>query len=341
MITAFSGIRDLAQESYGAVEMSVLDAAVTSDELRFGGAMGSDTVALDVACDIDVRSVLHVFVPWTVKDQPKRVQDTIKHADIVTELGLPKNNEAYLIRNKVILTGADQLIAFTDSREEGGTAYTIKHALAVNIPVEIVLVKGTKNPALYIPSAMPQTVYHAMFPYRSERQKHERVDDALLASRIIRHLKVGVIVQDELNWLADRVVAYLQRHPILMKPCITPMPRRAPAIASDLLPLAYEISKRTGQTVLENWLVRTVEPTDGKVLALRTRYSIEEHARTMKVLGSPSDVLILDNVITSGGTSIGAQQAILRDTGVVAPMLSILWSSDLGVSPFGVKQNGS
>lgn len=341
MIATFSGIRDLAPESYANVELAVLDTAIKFDELRFGGAIGSDTIALSVACDADVRSVLHVFVPWTVKDQPKRAQETIKCADLVTELKLIRDNRAYLIRNDTMLMGTDQLIAFIDDREEGGTAYTIKRALSKSIPTRIVQVKKIEkkkeNPALYVPLELSPRTLHGIFPYESERKKHTTVTDALRASRIIRHLKVGIIVNDELNWLARHVSNYLYENG-LIRPNIVPMPRRIPNVESDLLPLAYKVSEITGQTVLNNWLVRTSEPKGGKVVALRVRHPSEEHSLTMKVMGEPSDVVILDNVITSGGTAIGAQQAVLRDTNLIVPVLSILWSNDLGI---GDIKNGS
>lgn len=335
MIIVFSGIRDLIPESYANVELAVLDSAIIANELRFGGAIGSDTIALDTACDIDVRSVLHVFVPWTIKDQPKRTQEVIARADVISELKLPRHNGAYLTRNDVMLKGANQLIAFTDGREDGGTAYTIKRAQAVNVPTEIILVKGTRtlNPLLHVPFAYPKAYYHGMFPYKSERQVHAE-SNALRASRAVRHLKVGVIADNELSWLADQTAKYIIDHG-LTQFSIVPMPRRVQNVQSDLLPLAIEVSKRTGQTVLNNWLMRVDKPVGGIVKALRTRYSHEEHARTFRAVGPQANVLILDNVITSGGTAVGAQQAVLRDTGVLCPVLSILWADDLGVSGVG------
>ncbi len=54
MITAVTGIRDLAPASYADVELAVLEEATLVDGMRFGGAVGVDTVALAALCDAPI-----------------------------------------------------------------------------------------------------------------------------------------------------------------------------------------------------------------------------------------------------------------------------------------------
>jgi hypothetical protein len=47
MIIAVTGIRELDEASVLDVELATLDAASASTQMRFGGADGSDTIALE------------------------------------------------------------------------------------------------------------------------------------------------------------------------------------------------------------------------------------------------------------------------------------------------------
>src|SRR5690242_2771807 len=89
-ITAVTGIRDLACTSEYIVDgMIAIEIALGVEELRFGGAIGVDTIAL---CAASVRRisrtpVLRVIVPATVADQPLVAARPIdRFADVVIEL---------------------------------------------------------------------------------------------------------------------------------------------------------------------------------------------------------------------------------------------------------------
>lgn len=56
MIVVVSGIRDLAPESAGVVAALSIMAATTATQMRFGGALGTDTVALRRQPGLDWRS---------------------------------------------------------------------------------------------------------------------------------------------------------------------------------------------------------------------------------------------------------------------------------------------
>lgn len=71
MIVAFTGIREIADIMADEVELAVLDEIGSgATVLRFGGALGSDTLALEAACDQDVRRI--VYVPFRLRDQRDR-----------------------------------------------------------------------------------------------------------------------------------------------------------------------------------------------------------------------------------------------------------------------------
>jgi hypothetical protein len=147
MIIAVSGIRDLAVESEADVELAVADAIFNVEEMRFGGARGSDTVALGAACELaDAELLLRVFVPGRLRDQPREAVAAAQCADEVVELGLPLTPWAYYQRNDALLRGADRLLAFTDGRDTGGTAYTIERAAEWGIPTDLIPVRAAAKP---------------------------------------------------------------------------------------------------------------------------------------------------------------------------------------------------
>lgn len=146
MITAISGIRDIHRDSERVVVAALRDLLMqTTDahEVRFGGALGVDTVALEAAKAVKAhrsaggRVWLKVIVPFTVGRQPARARTAIEScADEVVELHLPATERVpYFVRNNALLADADQLAAFTDGRTRGGTAYTIQRATKLRIRI--------------------------------------------------------------------------------------------------------------------------------------------------------------------------------------------------------------
>lgn len=283
-----------------------------------------DTVALRAACSVAVvdgffRPRLRVFVPWTVERQPEEARAAIRRcADEVVELRLTVS-DAYLRRNDAMLDGATELLAFTDGRAKGGTAYTIRKAGKLGIPVTEVLV----NTHAYRQNRGDEVaLVLAIWPYVSLDEGTDR------ASQTIRDLKSASASPKDVEWLASRVAAFVRAEPELKQArWIVPMPRRRPpGVPSDLLPLAKAIAAKTRQGVLEDYLVRTRMPRFGYTMKKRTRFPAEQHALSMSVDGAPtSGILLLDNVITTGATMEGAQRAVLRDTGHAPVGLAVLY----------------
>jgi predicted Rossmann fold nucleotide-binding protein DprA/Smf involved in DNA uptake len=152
---AISGIRDLDEASEAVVSLRVAELlSVEPAEVIFGGARGTDTVALAAACLSKSPKVkIVVMVPGKAADQPQEARGWISQcADEIVELGLPVRQKwTYLARNRAMIARAGMLLAFWDG-EPGGTAYTVAEAtkagLAVHVEPVTRVVKGGKGPDL-------------------------------------------------------------------------------------------------------------------------------------------------------------------------------------------------
>ena len=146
MIIAVTGIRDLDEASVLDVELATLDAAIASTQMRFGGADGSDTVALESAHG---RTRCEVIVPARVVNQPAQAREAIwACADAVVELKHPSfpRPEAYYARNRRLVDGANRLLAFTDGQKRGGTYWTIRYATSRGVPIDLVhVIRGVSR----------------------------------------------------------------------------------------------------------------------------------------------------------------------------------------------------
>lgn len=158
MIVTVTGIRDLARSSYAVVADAVVrELADDAAEMRFGGARGLDTVALQAAWEYyrggscNCRFV--VVVPFSLGQQPREARDLVRgmlwqHDLELVELHLPWSKIAYHGRNVAMVDGsfrrpmrrADRVLAFSDGRQHGGTWQCREHARSVGCEVVDVLV---------------------------------------------------------------------------------------------------------------------------------------------------------------------------------------------------------
>jgi hypothetical protein len=312
MIIAVTGIRELNALSALDVQLATLDAASVSQEMRFGGADGSDTAALDAACGL-IRC--RVIVPARVADQPTHARSVIRDcADVVEELLHPTfpRAEAYYARNRRLVDGANRLLAFTDGQMRGGTYWTIRYAISRSVPVDLVQVIRSGHDELRVESYVKRGVTGQPFSRPTfALTRYKRSD---WRTRVILKLKRGSAT--DIGSLANELSEFILGRPELRDAeAIVPMPRRIPGVPSDLAPLASFIADRTHKECLCDWLVRVDEPSGGQFISQRMRFSPVEHARTLRVVGHerPRQVIVLDNVLTVGGTMEGAYQAIGRD----------------------------
>lgn len=322
MIVAFTGIREADPGMADEIEMAVLDViGAGATELRFGGALGADTMALEAACPHDVHRV--VFVPFGVADQPKSARDVIRScADDVLELDLPHSKSAYLKRNGIMIDGADRVVAFTDGRTTGGTADTIRKALVLDIPVTIVPVESSRrNPK--IKGIDLSAELWALQTYVSA------TDGRHVLSDIIRRNKVGRASNAERTKIVRQLTTLISKTTRLAAAdAIVAMPRRVPNAPSDMEAIAEHVAEMLGLALRR--LVRTEEPTGGVVKVRRLRFSADEHARTL-VYHGPIDetVIVLDNVVTTGASLEGAFRAV-RAAKCRPLGLSVLYSTAFG-----------
>lgn len=337
-VTAITGIRDLSPASEPDVWNAIADEIHSgTTELRFGGATGADTVALVAACRFRRPwTRLDVYVPARIEDQPEDAVEAIKAcADDVIELdGEPDATASYLRRNDAMVDGAHRLLAFTDGRDVGGTSYTIDRADDLGLDLRVVPVRGMRDPRRrpnprVLAEDLGQPAY-ALEEYRSRDAGGSDLTD------FIWDLKDYSTKPVDVQRWAERLSREIASRPDLrVCAALVPMPRRDPALRSDMASLARAVARLTKQDVLEGWLVRTSEPTGGAILGGREHFTADEHAETLAVEGleAPRGLILLDNVITVGGTMAGAQKAVLRDSGLKALGLALAYSSDLATTP--------
>jgi hypothetical protein len=89
-------------------------------------------------------------------------------------------------------------------------------------------------------------------------------------------------------------------------------------------------------------LLRVEEPVGGETKAGRVRFPSQEHGRTIAVdpehrmahlMVSGTRVILLDNVLTLGGSLEGARQALVRDLPGIEPIgFAMLVSGDYAIS---------
>lgn len=329
-IVAFTGIREIDPSQAQEVEAAVLDViAQRPSELRFGGALGADTLALKAAANLEFVSSVRidnapdiervVFVPFTVAAQPNEAQQAIRaYASRIVEMKLSAGKSAYLVRNTAMITGADLVVAFTDGRVVGGTWYTMRRARELGIPVAIVPVESARsNPRLKGIDVTGQV--WALEQYdRSKR----------LTQTILRN-KAGLATFAEKDQVAHRLATLIRKTPALRAArAICAMPRRVPSRVSDMVTIAALLS--TSLDMQLEHLTRIAEPTGGQVKAGRVRFPAAYHEATMRYDGPPGQtVIVLDNVLTSGGTMEGAIRAI-RAAKCVPLGLAALYSDAFG-----------
>lgn len=341
VITVVSGIRELDPGSIPDVELALAEelAQPGLTEVRLGGALGVDTVALAAACFGPPHVRVVVVVPFTLDKQPALARQQVQACRTVgvLELRLPAGKSAYLRRNDKMLEGAQRLLAFTDGRTSGGTAYTIDRARRLGLEVDVVPVGSVASVAVPRAERVQQNpLMRGPFsaPVFAWSRYVSRNEGAEWRSETIRALKSGLADPRALDRLADELAGFVLDTPGLGGATyVTTMPRRRPGLSSDLDPLAARLCDRTGQVFAPGWLQRVDEPRGGEYRGRRMRFPADEHARTMRFVapeGTPGPGIVLDNVITTSGTMEGALRAVLRDRPLHQPVgLAVLFSEYL------------
>lgn len=332
LITVVSGIRDIVDESTHDVELALCDElGMGCVELRFGGALGVDSLALGMAAHLGVRHRRAVYVPFRVSDQPREARAIIKkYATKIYELAFEKSPWAYLRRNDAMLKGAHRLLAFTDGRETGGTAYTLRMARELGLDITVVPVLSTKtvrdNP--WIRDDLFEGI--PVFGYSSYVSREVSKTGI---SEVIRKMKLGTASRASMASLAADLVKVVEKDDILRSSqAIIAMPRREPGVESDLQGLVALMAKALGMEHPKGWLVRArrLDPAKGLFRQKRIRFLPEQHAASLAVKGPPFErVLLLDNVLTTGGTLAGAVRAIRRDCASEIACLCICYSRSI------------
>lgn len=123
------------------------------NSIYFGGAVGSDTVALESALNIICleKPKLIVVVPNMLKDQPKETRKISELADELVELKnvitASDGYRSYQARNEYMVDNVGKdgvVVSFWDKDQSGGTYNCISYALKCGKTVLNVTVEGQK-----------------------------------------------------------------------------------------------------------------------------------------------------------------------------------------------------
>jgi hypothetical protein len=266
MRIAVSGMRDIVPADYPIIESQIADMlSEHPDEILFGGARGTDTVALAAACAILSGTrppKLTVIVPKRVKDQPLEAQEWISEcADEVVELKAPRlDTQAYWHRNKALISRADGLVAFWDGHS-GGTGMTIRLAEQMGKPVHIAFLSGSpyslgdasrRYKAL---SKYEQPWPHWVFDITPSVQMPVTTLGFYMAafegldrlSQFIRATKAETVSPLETKYWGDVAAGVISSRPELKSATVViPVPRRIPGRRNDLGILVTRICSETG-----------------------------------------------------------------------------------------------
>jgi uncharacterized phage-like protein YoqJ len=145
MKIAITGTRNINPERQALIEKTLTEIITSRNDIEaiiFGGAKGTDTIALECAYKIKQEQQknfeLVVVIPFIIDKQPREARDAIKRcAERLIELKLPYSKGGYLKRNEEMVKMADLLIAFRD-KNDGGTSNTIENARKFKKEIQII-----------------------------------------------------------------------------------------------------------------------------------------------------------------------------------------------------------
>lgn len=146
VVSMMTGSRDIDGRDAGTIKRGMADELFDAEPERFlfGGARGSDTVALKEAGrlvgDYDLPVELIAIVPWTLEDQPNDAIPVMEqYADRVIELEHDTpvgTGRGYFARNDEMIGRADRCRVFWNG-ESGGTHKTAESAVDAGLVVRV------------------------------------------------------------------------------------------------------------------------------------------------------------------------------------------------------------
>lgn len=143
IILGITGSRDFSLEGEKLIQEVIASYCTdpSVEAIIFGGARGSDTVALRAALNSrkDYTPKLIVALPVNLAYQPKDTQIITSQADELVEMSLT-GKDMYRVRNQYIVNNCTQLVAFWNGDEKSGTAQTIRLAKSDKKLVEVYFV---------------------------------------------------------------------------------------------------------------------------------------------------------------------------------------------------------
>jgi predicted Rossmann fold nucleotide-binding protein DprA/Smf involved in DNA uptake len=108
-----------------------------------GSARGIDQWAMEWLSEQN--EICWAVVPYTIRDQPKRIQPSLELIDRVVELQLPRRKSASAFRNRYMVDLSQIVFGFW-SGKGGGTIKTLRYALRKRKEVHGIPVPGVGVP---------------------------------------------------------------------------------------------------------------------------------------------------------------------------------------------------
>jgi len=130
---------------YCALEAAILQAVAEGYTVfRSGGAMGMDLWCAEIVLRLKAEYPqlrIHFILPCETQanDWPEswreRYFDALAEADEVNYIQARYTRDCMFRRNRLLVNGAQLVIACYDGRPTGGTAYTVRYAARKGVPV--------------------------------------------------------------------------------------------------------------------------------------------------------------------------------------------------------------
>ena len=148
-VCAITGRRNIPTEYkayvYHKLMLEILDAC-QSEPCTFlcGFANGVDIMAAEYILSLKEKGFdvkLIAYLPYKDRKDSKRISENLEMCDDVIVCSDYYFKGCFIRRDKVMVDSADMLIAVTDGKDTGGTAYTIKCAEKRGIPVVKILME--------------------------------------------------------------------------------------------------------------------------------------------------------------------------------------------------------
>jgi len=142
-VCAITGRRNIPEESktyvYHRLMIEILEAAQNGfNTFLCGFANGVDMISAEYILSLKVKGFnvkLIAYLPYKERKNSNKIKELLEACDDIVIASEHYYKGCFIKRNAMMAEKADMLIAVTDGKDTGGTAFTIKCGEKRNIPV--------------------------------------------------------------------------------------------------------------------------------------------------------------------------------------------------------------